>query len=101
MPKTLATVTITRSQFARLTIAEKQLEIVDRLLTEAGVPEWVDDGTSFSNSVASRAKYFIYRRKSLSVTEQKSISKVCKDLNEDFRRIMKGLPTSFESALND
>jgi len=56
----------------KLSYLEKQLTICDQMLTEQGVPEWVmlaDSNGVPANSVPSRLKWYLARRKDVAVGE--------------------------------
>lgn len=55
-------------QELKIKVHERELQKCDQMLTDAGVPEWVMNSDSNgvpSNSVASRLKWYLARRKNV------------------------------------
>ena len=73
-----------RIKAARRQLFQRWHEDANKLLTDAGVPEWVEVGGVPGNSLPHRLEWFILRRKNVSEVESAG---VCDDLNamEDFK----------------
>ena len=77
---------------------KRQLEVIDQMLTDAGVPEWVmvmrSDGVP-ANSVPCRLEWYLARRKNVKASE------IDKDLQREMAEMLRYAQARHNVELSD